>query len=69
MPTQLISTSDIGRRLGVSRERARQLINGEGFPEPVQEVGRTRLWDPADIERWIETNRPADVRGGDPERR
>ena len=65
MPTQLLSTADVGRRLDVSRERARQLIASDDFPAPVQQVGRTRLWDPADIERWIGEHRPDDVRRDD----
>lgn len=58
VPTQLWSTSDIGNRIGVSRERARQLIAGPDFPDPVQATGRTRLWDPDDVEAWITEHRP-----------
>lgn len=58
----LWSTSDIGRRLGLSRERARQLINTDGFPIHAQQTGRTRLWDPEVVERWITEHRPGDTK-------
>lgn len=62
MPTddddRLLSTSDVGRRLGVGRERGRQIVNRDDFPDAKQQVGRTRLWRSSDVEKWVAENRP-----------
>lgn len=62
LPARLWSTSDIARRLHVSRERARQLIASATFPVPEHQTGRTRLWDPDLVERWIAEHRPGDAK-------
>lgn len=62
LPVRLWSTSDIARRLGVSRERARQLIASADFPAHEHETGRTRLWNPDLVERWIAEHRPGDAK-------
>ncbi|ONH55433.1 RNA polymerase subunit sigma-70 [Frankia sp. CcI49] len=55
---QLWTTKDIGARLGISRERARQLSHDEAFPAPIGRVGHIRMWSADDIERWAGENRP-----------
>ncbi len=62
LPVRLWSTSDIARRLGVGRERARQLIASAAFPAPEHQTGRTRLWNPDLVERWIAEHRPSDAK-------
>lgn len=52
------TTGDIGRRLGISAERARQLSHRDGFPAPTVSHGKVRLWRPTDVEAWIKENRP-----------
>jgi hypothetical protein len=52
VPEQLVNLSDIGRLLGVSRQRAAQLAELADFPVPIGEMGRGRVWRRRDIERW-----------------
>ncbi len=48
----LVGVSDIGRMLGLSRQRADQLAATVGFPRPHGKMGRGRVWKRADVERW-----------------
>ena len=43
---------DLAAALDAPPQRVRQLVEQEGFPEPVAIVGRSRLWDPSDVEAW-----------------
>lgn len=51
-------TGAIGRRLGVSRERARQLSHRPDFPRPVGRLDGARAWATDDVEWWIAQHRP-----------
>jgi|GEM_PF-6552454 predicted DNA-binding transcriptional regulator AlpA len=59
---ELVSTSDIALRLGVSREAVRLWVEGRrgpgGFPRPVGVVGggRSRVWRWADVHAWTRRN-------------
>jgi predicted DNA-binding transcriptional regulator AlpA len=44
---------DVAGLLDVTPQRVRQLIAQEGFPWPVQVIGRSRLWGRADIDAWM----------------
>ena len=48
--------ADIARLLNVTKERARQLSDreGYGFPAPVAKDTRSRYWDRDDVERWMD---------------
>jgi predicted DNA-binding transcriptional regulator AlpA len=48
----LVSGADIARRLGVSRERIRQLAERDDFPEPLGKIGPAIVWRWADVEQW-----------------
>lgn len=54
----VLSLSDIARKLGVTRERVRQLAKEPGFPPHHMQVGRMRYWRPKDIDQWIAEHRP-----------
>jgi prophage regulatory protein len=56
---------DIARRLGVSRNRAQQLMARSSFPDPFDELPVGRIWLAADVEAWIAEHRP--VIAEDPE--
>jgi hypothetical protein len=43
---------DISRHLGVSKQRAHQLAQEEGFPEPMGEDSRGRHWRPSTVRAW-----------------
>ena len=49
---ELVNLSDIGRLLGVSRQRAAQLAEREDFPTPIGAMGRGKVWRERDVERW-----------------
>ena len=51
-PGELVTVADIGRRLGVSAQRAHQLAQQERFPAPVGRVATSVVWRWGDIERW-----------------
>lgn len=54
---ELVSGGEVARRLGLSRERIRQLVELEGrFPTPAAIVGGYRVWRWGDIRDWAELN-------------
>ncbi|WP_436521428.1 helix-turn-helix transcriptional regulator [Actinoplanes sp. HUAS TT8] len=64
---QLMGTGEIGKRLGLSRQRIQQLADTADFPEPFQELGMGRVWLRPEVEAWIEVWRagaPAVEPGG-----
>lgn len=54
---------EIRRLLGVSRQRTYQIISSEDFPKPYQVLERGKVWDAAEVVRWVK------VRGYTPQRR
>ena len=44
--------TEIGALLGVSRQRAHQLANSYGFPEPVARLAQGPVWETDAIESW-----------------
>jgi prophage regulatory protein len=52
MPPDLMGLTEIGELFEVSRQRAGQLAEQEGFPEPVAVLAAGRIWERADIEAW-----------------
>lgn len=64
---QLAGSAEIGRMLGVSRQRVQQLINRPDFPKPYAVLEMGKVWDRADVETWarehgrvLADNEPAD---------
>lgn len=53
-----MGTSEIGRRLGVTRSRAHAITRDRDFPEPYQTLIMGSVWDVEDVERWIRQHRP-----------
>ena len=43
---------EVAELLGVSKQRAHQLADGDGFPAPIAEDGRGRLWGRREITAW-----------------
>ena len=56
----LIDVTGIADKMRVSHQRAGQIIDSKGskFPEPAQMLRRRRLWDEADVDRWLDEHRP-----------
>src|SRR4051812_18073463 len=50
----LVSTSDLARRWGVSRQHVHKLASEPSFPEPSYFVGRQPLWLAAKADDWHE---------------
>lgn len=48
----LVTGAEAARRLGVSRERVRQLAQRPDFPRPLGKLGRATVWRWAEIEQW-----------------
>jgi hypothetical protein len=60
-PDELVTMASIAERAGVSRESIRLLSTGKrgpgGFPAPITYADhRTRLWQWADVARWLAAN-------------
>ena len=57
--TELVTAADIGRRLGVTRERVRQWAANDrlGFPAPSGRVGRSPVWEWKPVAAWAATPR------------
>jgi predicted DNA-binding transcriptional regulator AlpA len=49
---ELVTGAEAARRLGISRERVRQLAQRDDFPEPVGRLGSYTVWRWRDVERW-----------------
>jgi predicted DNA-binding transcriptional regulator AlpA len=54
---ELVTGAEIGRRLGVSKQRAHQLADRDDFPQPLGRVGNYRVWRWSDVDRWNRTKR------------
>jgi prophage regulatory protein len=54
----LMGTSEIARRLGVTRSRAHAITRDRDFPEPYQTLTMGSVWDADVVEAWIKTHRP-----------
>jgi prophage regulatory protein len=48
----LVGSAEIGRMLGVSRQRVQQLIKRGDFPEPDVVLEMGKVWQRADVEAW-----------------
>ena len=57
----LLSTQDVAARLGRSTRRVRQ-ISADQLPYVQLEAGGWRAYDPADLERYLETRKRRSAR-------
>lgn len=44
--------TEIRKLLGVVRQRAHQITQYPGFPQPIGKVGRLNIWDGTAVRRW-----------------
>lgn len=56
----LVGIEEVRVMLNVgTRQRADQITRLDGFPPPTAELhGRFRVWESADVDKWIKENRP-----------
>lgn len=55
----LMGAAEIGRLLGVSRQRVQQIVKTPGFPEPAAVLDMGKVWRAADVRAWVGEHRPA----------
>jgi predicted DNA-binding transcriptional regulator AlpA len=48
---------EIAELLGVTKQRAHQIADEEGFPAPVGREGQSRLWGRREVETWAKASR------------
>lgn len=48
----LVGSAEIGRMLGVSRQRVQQLINQPDFPKPEVALEMGKVWKREDVAEW-----------------
>jgi prophage regulatory protein len=67
----LVGSAEIGRMLGVSRQRVQQLISRPDFPKPEVVLDMGKVWKRADVIDWakahgrtIEDDSPEPAPGG-----
>jgi hypothetical protein len=51
-PIRLVEIAEL---LGVTKQRVHQIADEEGFPVPVAEDGRGRLWERRQVQAWAKT--------------
>lgn len=51
---KLMGLHEVAELLGVSRQRADQLVRERDFPRPVAELKAGRIWRTGDVEKWKE---------------
>ncbi len=57
MTSHLVGLSEIATMLGVTRQRASQLVRDYGdFPPPVAELAAGRVWETAAVETWAKAH-------------
>ncbi|MEU4557033.1 hypothetical protein AB0F72_01490 [Actinoplanes sp. NPDC023936] len=55
---RMMGAAEIRARLGVSRQRAYQLVNGPSFPAPYAVLNAGCMWEASAVEEWIRVHRP-----------
>jgi predicted DNA-binding transcriptional regulator AlpA len=50
--TELMAIREIANFLGVSRQRAHELVNRKGFPDPADSLAVGRIWFGAEVRAW-----------------
>jgi len=59
LPQCPIRLVEIAEFLGVTKQRAHQIAEAKGFPEPVDRDGRGRLWNRREVAAWAVAPREA----------
>jgi predicted DNA-binding transcriptional regulator AlpA len=49
---EIVSTVEIAKLLGLSRQRVDKLSRGDRFPEPVADLAIGRVWSRAAVVEW-----------------
>jgi prophage regulatory protein len=54
---ELVGVTEIGKMLGVSKQRGDQLTRSRDFPKPVSELASGRIWRKSDVTKWAAKHR------------
>lgn len=60
-PSKHVGITEVGTMLGVSKQRASQIVNSDGFPAPADELAQGRIWTRRKVEAWARKHRPGAV--------
>jgi prophage regulatory protein len=52
----LVGSAEIGRMLGVNRQRVQQLIKRDDFPAPEAELAMGKVWKREAVEAWARSH-------------
>lgn len=52
----LVGSAEIGRMLGVSRQRVQQIVNRKDFPAPEVTLEMGKVWKRSEIVAWARTH-------------
>jgi hypothetical protein len=64
MTLHLVGPAEIGKMLGVSRQRVHQLTEEDpSFPKPAAELATGRVWETRDVEKWAKATGREIVKG------
>lgn len=55
---RFMGAAEIGKRLGVGRNRVYQITRDRDFPAPYQTLTMGSIWAVDDVEAWIREHRP-----------
>ncbi|MDI6099745.1 DNA-binding protein [Actinoplanes sp. NEAU-A12] len=55
---RFMGAAEIGKRLGVGRNRVYQITRDRDFPAPYQTLTMGSIWTVDDVEAWIREHRP-----------
>jgi prophage regulatory protein len=55
---RFMGAAEIGKRLGVGRNRVYQITRDRDFPAPYQTLTMGSIWQVEDVEAWIKAHRP-----------
>lgn len=55
---RIVTDAQVARRLGVPRERVRELARRRDFPRSVGRIDDVPLWRWSEVQRWARTSRP-----------
>jgi predicted DNA-binding transcriptional regulator AlpA len=53
----ILGAAEIGRLLGVSRQRVQQIVSRSDFPAPAKVLAMGKIWLAADVEQWVREHR------------
>lgn len=56
---EVMGAAEIGRLLGVSRQRVQQIIARPDFPAPATELAMGKIWLASEVRAWRDARRPA----------